>query len=83
MKLSEYKKLNETEQYRILWSDGILIDACIEGDVKKLLYALNNFYIELWCHIVTNKIIWKLSFKQGKLLEKYLDKYSIQINTKE
>jgi hypothetical protein len=83
MKLSEYKKLNEAEQYRILWSDGILIDACIEGDVKKLLYALNNFYIELWCHIVTNKIIWKLSFKQGRLLEKYLDKYSIQINTKD
>ena len=83
MKLSEYKKLNEAEQYRILWSDGILIDACIEGEVKKLLYALNNFYIELWCHIVTNKIIWKLSFKQGRLLEKYLDKYSIQINTKD
>jgi hypothetical protein len=80
MKLSEYKKLDEAEQYRILWQDGILIDACIEGDVKKLLYALNNFYIELWCHITTNKIIWKLSFKQGKLLEKYLKKYSIEIN---
>jgi hypothetical protein len=82
MKLSEYKKLNEAEQYRILWEDGILIDACIEGDVKKLLYALSNFYIELWCHVVTNKIIWKLSFKQGKLLEKYLVKYSIEINLK-
>jgi len=80
MNLGEYKKLNEAEQYRILWEEGILIDGCIEGDVKKLLYALNNFYIELWCHISTNKIIWKLSFKQGKLLEKYLDKYPIQIN---
>lgn len=75
MKLYQYKKLNEAEQYRILWTDGILIDACIEGDIKKILYALNNFYVELWYHVYTNKIMWKLSFKQGKLLEKYLDKY--------
>lgn len=79
MKLNEYKNLNEAEQYRILWEDGILIDACIEGDVKKLLYALNNFYVELWCHSITNKILWKLSFKQGKLLEKYLDKYTLRL----
>ena len=79
MKLREYKNLNEAEQYRILWEEGILIDACIEGNVKKLLYALNNFYIELWCHVLTNKVLWKLSFKQGKLLEKYLDKYTFNI----
>jgi hypothetical protein len=76
MNLREYKSLNEPEQYNVLWQEGILIDACIEGEVRKLLYAINNFYIELWCHISTNKIIWKLSFKQGKLLEKYLEKYS-------
>ena len=80
MKLAEYKKLGEEEQYRILWDDGILIDAYLEGSVKKLLYAIDNFYVELWCHIMTNKILWKLSFKQGKLLEKYLNKYPFQIN---
>lgn len=80
MKLAEYKNLREEEQYRILWDDGILIDAYLEGSVKKLLYAIDNFYVELWCHIMTNKILWKLSFKQGKLLEKYLDKYPFQIN---
>lgn len=77
MKLGEYKQLNETEQYRILWEEGVLIDACMEGNNKKLLYAVSNFYVELWCDIITNKINWKLSFKQGKLLEKYLDKYSV------
>jgi len=75
MKLSDYKRLNDEEQYDILWADGVLIDACLQGTVKKLLYAIDNFYVELWCHTMTNKIIWKLSFKQGKLLEKYLDKY--------
>lgn len=80
MKLAEYKNLREEEQYRILWDDGILIDAYLEGSVKKLLYAIDNFYVELWCHIMTNKILWKLSFKQGKLLEKYLNKYPFQIN---
>jgi hypothetical protein len=79
MKLNEFKKLDETNQYHILWNDGILIDACMQGDVKKLLYAVNNFYVELWCHVSTNKIIWKLSFKQGVLLEKYLEKYTVAI----
>lgn len=77
MKLYDYKKLNEEEQDRILWNDGILIDACMEGHVKKLLYAIDNFYVELWCHVLTNKVLWRLSFKQGKLLEKYLDKYPL------
>lgn len=77
MKLCEYKKLNEEEQYSILWNDGVLIDGCIDGHVKKLLYALDNFYVELWYHVLTNKVLWKLSFKQGKLLEKYLDKYPL------
>ena len=80
MKLSEYKMLEDREQYRVLWSDGILIDGCIEADVKKLLYAIDNFYVELWYHVFTNKILWKLSFKQGKLLEKYLEKYPMQID---
>lgn len=80
MKLYDYKKLSEPEQYRVLWTDGVLIDGCMEGDVKKLLYAINNFYVELWYHVITNKILWKLSFKQGRLLEKYLDKYEFTIH---
>lgn len=80
MKLYEYKQLEDQEQYRILWSDGVLIDGCIEAEVKKLLYAIDNFYVELWYHVITNKVLWKLSFKQGKLLEKYLDKYPMQID---
>jgi hypothetical protein len=79
MKLGEYKNLNEKEQYTILWNEGILIDSCIEGNVKKLLYAINNFYVELWLNSITNKVIWKLSFKQGKLLEKYLEKYPFEL----
>ncbi|WP_159802320.1 hypothetical protein [Flavobacterium sp. MK4S-17] len=79
MKLGEYKNLNEKEQYTILWNDGILIDSCIEGNVKKLLYAINNFYVELWLNSINNKVIWKLSFKQGKLLEKYLEKYPFEL----
>ena len=80
MKLNDYKKLDDESQYSILWDQGVLIDACLEGHVKKVLYAINNFYVELWYHVLTNKILWKLSFKQGKLLDKYLDKYSPPAN---
>jgi hypothetical protein len=48
--------------------------------VRKLLYAIHNFYVELWYHSTTNKILWKLSFKQGLLLEKYLAKYTMSID---
>lgn len=82
MKLYEYKQLNDNEQYRILWNDGVLIDACIDGKVRKLLYAIHNFYVELWYDIATNKILWKLSFKQGLLLEKYLAKYPVIFDLK-
>ncbi len=82
MKLYEYKQLPDDEQYKLLWKDGVLIDSCIEGKTKKLLYAIHNFYVELWYHTLTNKIEWKLSFKQGRLLEKYLEKYPIALNSK-
>lgn len=78
MKLNEYKQLSEEKQYNILWERGVLVDACIEGKVKKLLYAIDNFFVELWCDLLTNKVSWKLSFKQGRLLEKYLDKYPLK-----
>jgi len=77
MKLCDYKKLNEEEQNLVLWRDVVLIDGCMDGHVKKLLYAIDNFYVELWYHVLTNKVLWRLSFKQGKLLEKYLDKYPV------
>jgi len=80
MKLYEYKQLNDDEQYHILWNEGVLIDACFEGKVRKLLYAIHNFYVELWYDALTNKILWKLSFKQGLLLEKYLQKYPIALD---
>lgn len=80
MKLYQYKQLNDEQQYDILWSEGILIDACLEGKVRKLLYAIHNFYVELWYDVLTNKILWKLSFKQGLLLEKYLKKYPIVLD---
>lgn len=80
MKLYQYKQLTDDEQYRILWNEGVLIDACIDGEVRKLLYAIHNFYVELWYHCTTNKILWKLSFKQGLLLEKYLAKYTMSID---
>lgn len=78
MTLKEYKNLSEKMQYSILWKDGVLLDSLFEKKVKKLLFAINNFYVELWYEINTNKILWKLSFKQGKLLEKYLDKYDFK-----
>lgn len=81
MTLKEYKNLPDKMQYSLLWKEGVLVDSYFELKVRKLLFALNNFYVELWYEINTNKILWKLSFKQGKLLEKYLDKYDFKFTS--
>lgn len=78
MRLRDFKELSLQEQLKILWEEGALIDSCMESQTRKLLFAIRDFYVELWFHAGTDKLLWVLSFKQGKLLEKYLDKYNFR-----
>jgi hypothetical protein len=77
MKLYDYKTLSEDEQFNAVWNDGTYIDTFIHGNIKINLYAINNFFVEIYYDAVLNKIIDKKHFKHGELLDKYLCRFTL------
>lgn len=74
MKLYDYIVLPEEEQFNAVWNNGTHIDTFINGNIKINLYALNDFFVEVYYDEKLNKIIDKKHFKHGHLLEKYFPK---------
>jgi hypothetical protein len=74
MKLYEFLSLTEVEQYNTVWSLGVHVDTYIKDIVAINLYSINDFYCEVYYDMNTNKILYKKTFKQGELLDKYLNK---------
>jgi hypothetical protein len=77
MKLYEFLGLSEVEQHDAVWSVGVHVDTFIKDNIAINLYVINNFYCEVYYDIKTNKILYKKTFKQGELLDKYLNKITI------
>ena len=77
MKLYEFSRLIEEEQYNVVWDIGILVDQYINNNIAINLYAINDFYCEVYYDMNTNKILYKKHFKQGELLDKYLNKIKL------
>ena len=77
MKLYEFSRLIEEEQYNVVWDIGILVDQYFKEGVVINLYAINDFYCEVYYDMNTNKILYKKHFKQGELLDKYLNKIKL------
>jgi hypothetical protein len=74
MKLYEFLRLSEVEQYDAVWSLGVHVDTHIKESIATSLYVINDFYVEVYYDIQTNKILYKQTFKQGTRLDKYLDR---------
>ena len=72
MKLYDYIILPDDEQFNAIWNNGTHIDTFIAGNIKINLYAINDFFVEIYYDAELNKIIDKKHFKQGHLLNKYL-----------
>jgi hypothetical protein len=77
MKLYEFLRLSEVEQYNTVWSLGVHVDTHIKDNIAINLYSINDFYCEVYYDMKTNKILYKQSFKQGIRLDKYLDRIMI------
>ena len=77
MKLYEFLRLSEVEQYDAIWSVGVHVDTHIKDNIAINLYVINDFYCEVYYDMKTNKILYKQTFKQGERLDKYLDKIKI------
>lgn len=72
MKLYQYLRLNEQLQYQTVWEIGKYIDTFKSDGMMYLLYAINDFYVEVVFRERTNEIIGKSQFKEGEYLDKYL-----------
>jgi hypothetical protein len=77
MKLYEFCRLTEVEQFNTVWNIGALVDQYFNGGVVINLYAINEFFVEVYYDSVSNKILYKKHFKHGELLDKYLDKIKL------
>jgi hypothetical protein len=77
MKLYEFLGLSEVEQYNAVWSLGVHVDSFIKDYLAINLYVINDFYCEVYYDMKTNKILYKNTFKQGELLDKYLAKIQL------
>jgi hypothetical protein len=77
MKLYEFLRLSEVEQYNTVWSLGVHVDTHINENIAINLYSINDFYCEVYYDIEFNKMLYKQSFKQGVRLDKYLDRIKI------
>lgn len=72
MKLYEFLMLDEAEQYQTVWDKGKYLETVHQDNIKYLLYAINDFFVEIHYCQATNKILGKNQFKQGEHLDKYL-----------
>ena len=77
MKLYEFSRLIEEEQYNTVWDIGTLVDQYFKESVVINLYAINEFFVEVYYDNDNNKILYKKHFKQGELLDKYLNKIKL------
>ena len=74
MDLYQYMMLSETDQWNELWEKGAHLTSIMYLDSKYALYALHKFFVEVELHPVTDKILGKVYFKTGSLLNKYTGK---------
>ena len=77
MKLYDFLSFNDEEQYNITWNIGTLVDQIITDHIAIHLYAINDFFVEVYYEIKSNRILYKKIFKQGELLEKYLNRIKL------
>lgn len=77
MKIHNFIKLPENEQFDCIWSLGTHVDTFIKGDVSIYLYIISDFYCEVHHSSEKNKFLFNKCFKQGKLLDKYLNRIEL------
>ena len=64
MKLYEFCRLTEVEQYNAVWDIGKLVDQYFKEVIVINLYTINEFFVEVYYDKDTNKILYKKHFKK-------------------
>lgn len=73
MTLYDFIKMKESDQAEAVWQ-GVFIENRETKEYRILLYAIDEFYVEVFYDNITNEIKRFRPFTTLKLLEPYLDK---------
>ncbi len=77
MKLSEFKLLNENDQFDLIEQEGVFLADREISFYNIRLYQIENFYVELYCHTHFNVIVRSKIFSSTHYLNPYLDAIDI------
>jgi hypothetical protein len=77
MKLDEFIRLSLGDKADLLWRDGIYLENHCEKNQTVNLYFIFQFYVEVIVSHNTYRIREIKAFQHGELLDKYLQKISL------
>jgi len=75
----EYRTLPQNRQAEILWTDGVYLELIRHMQGLNIeLYALGNFYVEVYFDQATEEPLFLKAFKNAKGLNHYLSLICIE-----
>jgi len=77
LKLIKFLALAENQQYEILFDKGVIVAERNCKPIIKKLYSLDTFFVEVHIHFGTEEILFKKVFKEGELLDSYLNDFKL------
>ena len=72
MTLKVFNKLSFDQKLFAVVDQGVFLDNYITPYIRKNLYAVNKFYVELVYDSNKNKVVEVRNFKSGAQLDKYI-----------
>lgn len=78
MTLYQFNAMDENQQARVIWEQGVAVAGREEGNYKLLLYQIDGFYVEIWYHSIKNDISRFKTFASTAPLDPYLEKIPLQ-----
>ena len=76
MTIGEFALLNETDQGIAVW-EGVFITERVYKGMTVQLYAVSDFYVELWYNARQNRTVRIRPFSTRRLPESYWKKISL------
>ncbi|SRX74749.1 hypothetical protein [Aequorivita antarctica] len=67
----DFNKLNQHEQYDLVFSKGDFVNYYLKGEVRYALYSLCKSFVEVEFNVSRNRILNLRAFEEGLLLDKY------------
>lgn len=77
MNLNEFTRLQKAEQMEIIWQNGVPVGERGNQHHLYVLYCVFDFYFEAKHKLGYSEVVGSKAFKDGELLDHYLDKIDI------